>query len=367
MDTISLSKNGQKVPLLPILHIIDSLAVGGAEKVLIGVVNGLPQYKHHVIYLGGADDLVKELPANCFICKLSFYSKLDLPRCITAIRKYIQQHKIGIVHSHLLFSDSMARIACPSNIKLFNSIHSMYTSWGFITRIKIKLLTRMTYKKHHTVIAVSKTALQGFNDVVGIKGSTYILPNFVEDVYLNEKKISARTGKTLRLLAVGNLKKAKNYFYLLEVFRFLPSNIHLDIYGEGKLKKELQKKIDHYKLPVRLCGFSNQLPIILPSYDAFIMGSRWEGCPLSLLEAMASCLPLILSDIPSLREIAGDDAIYFQLNNPQSLVQKLTDISEGRINLEQFVTKNFHKVKQIASKKDYLRKLSAIYSGEYPQ
>ena len=50
------------MPETNILHIIDTLGVGGAEKVMVGCVNGLPELKHHVIYLGGSDAMKKFLP-----------------------------------------------------------------------------------------------------------------------------------------------------------------------------------------------------------------------------------------------------------------------------------------------------------------
>ena len=46
-----------------VLHIIDTLGVGGAEKILVGTVNGLPGFQHHVVYLSGSDEMAENLTA----------------------------------------------------------------------------------------------------------------------------------------------------------------------------------------------------------------------------------------------------------------------------------------------------------------
>src|SRR5688572_3443861 len=96
-----------------VLHVIDTLSVGGAEKLLVGTVNGLSQFNHHVVYLSGSDALAKDLPADCKIVKLNFRSKLDTFRCVKQLRRYIRENDIDIVHSHLVMSTIIARLACP--------------------------------------------------------------------------------------------------------------------------------------------------------------------------------------------------------------------------------------------------------------
>lgn len=347
-----------------ILHIIDTLNVGGAEKLLVGVVNGLPQYRHVVVYLHGDGLLIPALPPHCQVIKLKYSSKLDLPRCAIQLRRIIKRESIDIVHSHLLFSTLIARMACPASCRLITTLHSLPGKIRYNRSRWVKWLDKLTYKKRHEIIAVSEQVFEMHDNIMHFSGTCWVLTNFVEDVFYQPTHKRANFNGTLRLIAVGNLKKAKNYSFLLDAFNHLSPAFQLDIYGSGELKEALQKTINERKLPVRLCGEQHNIHELLLNYDAFIMGSLYEGNPLALLEAMASGVPVILSDIPSLRKVAGDDAVYFNLDDAEALARQLQKVAERRFDLDGMARANQEKVRQMASKKNYLRRLASIYSNQ---
>ena len=132
---------------------------------------------------------------------------------------------------------------------------------------------------------------------------------------------------------------------------------------QDPLKDELQAAIEKFKVNIRLCGMREDIYNILLSYDMYIMSSVYEGCPVSFLEAMASGLPAILSDIPVLREVAGPKSIFFDLNQPDELVSKLKAIAKHEVNLDEYAAANFERVKKIARKDFYLSTLCRIYEA----
>ncbi len=344
-----------------VLHIIDSLSLGGAEKVLVGAVNGLPEFNHHIVYLRTPDTLIKNLPASAKVYKLNYKSKLDIFSCVNDLKKYIEANDIKIVHSHLFLATLIARLACNKNIKLFTTIHSLSSKNYFSQNKFTKWLEKLTYKKRHHVIAICEEVFKDYNECIGIKGPYSILYNYVENVYYtNDYKKMNLNGK-LRLVAVGNLRAPKNYPYLIEVFKKLPANVQLDIYGAGPLHDELQQEIEKNKLNIKLCGVREDIHNVLRQYDAFIMSSVFEGQPISLLEAMASGMPAILSDIPVLREVTNNKAIYYSLNNGDDLVQKINALLNGQINLDEFAQSNFDRAKRIADKENYMNTLHRLY------
>jgi glycosyltransferase involved in cell wall biosynthesis len=346
-----------------LLHIIDTLNIGGAEKLLVGVINGLPAYKHYVVYLSGTAPLSRELNPGCTVINLKYRSRLDFFRCVFRLRKIIRQNSIEIVHSHLFLSTLIARLACPKECRLINSLHSMPGRIRYKRSTFVKWADKLTHRKRHDIIGVSENVLLAHDSMVGFKGRTWVLPNYVSDVYYRETSKQIRPDGQLRLVAVGNLKEAKNYTYLLDAFRFLSSSIQLDIYGDGELREELQHQIDEDNLPVRLCGARDDVHTLLPQYDAFIMSSIYEGHPLALLEAMASGLPVILSDIVALRTVAGKDAVYFNLDNSCDLADLLYRVSRGQMDLNAIAKANSRKVRQIASREMYFRRLTSIYEN----
>jgi glycosyltransferase involved in cell wall biosynthesis len=344
-----------------ILHVIDTLGIGGAEKVMVGTINSLPEFQHHVIYLSGDDTLAKQLPASCKISTLNFRSKLDIVSSVIKLHNYIREHNIQIVHTHLYMATLIARIACPKNVKLFTTIHSLPGKSVF-ARSKMALwLEKLTYRSYHHIIAICHEVYKDYDACIGIKGPSTILYNYVDDSYYRSEYKKMSFNGTFRMVAVGNLKEAKNYPYLLEAFKTMPKNIYLDIYGSGHLQEKLEKDIKKFNLNIKLCGSKSDIQNVLPQYDAFIMTSIYEGQPISLLEAMACGMPAILSDIPVLREVTENKAIFCDLEKVEDLVQKVTAIAKHEVDLDEYAKANFERVKKIASKENYMARLRKIY------
>ena len=344
-----------------VLHIIDTLGIGGAEKVMIGTVNSLPDFQHHVVYLGGSNAMASSLPGSCKTKKLNYRSKFDILRCVIQLRRYIKQNNIEVIHTHLFMATLIARLACPKNVQLFTTIHSMPSKNYFAKRRLAKWMEKITYRSKHHMIAICHEVFNDYNKCIGIKGPYTILYNYVEDIYYATEHRKTSFSETFKMVAVGNLKEAKNYPYLIEAFKKMPANVYLDIYGSGPLHSQLQNEIEKHKLNVKLCGVREDIYNVLPQYDAFIMSSIFEGQPISLLEAMACGMPAILSDIPVLREATNNKAIFYDLNNVNDLVEKVTAIANHQVNLDELAKANFERVKKIASKENYMTMLKKLY------
>jgi len=346
-----------------ILHIIDSLTIGGAEKLLVGTINGLTGIDNHLIYLGGSEALLEDLPARTKVVNLHYKTKADIPRCVIRIRQYIRQNKIEIVHSHMVMASLVARMACPVTVPLFITLHSMVGSRFFGSgRLLPQLAEKLTYKKRHHIIAVSDEVYRDYDRHIGIKGAWSVLPNFVEDHFFQQGLKQMNFQDRIRMITVGSLKPAKNHTYLIEAFKKLPGNIQLDIFGDGPLRKYLQEQISKYRLAINLCGVSKNVHELMHSYDLFLMSSSFEGHPLALLEAMACGMPVAVSDIPVLREATAGKAIYFDLNNVDDFVMKVKDIADHKIDLNGYANDNFEIASKIAAKDRFIDTLKSIYS-----
>jgi glycosyltransferase involved in cell wall biosynthesis len=344
-----------------VLHIIDTLGVGGAEKILVGTVNGLHWFQHHVIYLNGADDMASVLPAGCKIVKLNCRSKFDIPRAALKLRKYIRRNNIDIVHSHLFMATLVARMACPKNIKLFTTIHNLPSKNFFAENPIARWLEKITSNKRHHLIAICHEVFKDYKKNFGIKGEYAILYNYVDESYYAPEYKKMNFNGTFRMVAVGNLKEQKNYKFLIEAFKRMPKNVYLDIYGSGTQEQELRDEIERHHLNINLCGVRKDIQHVLPNYDAFIMSSRFEGQPIALLEAMACGMPAILSDIPVLREVTNNKAVFFSLDTTEDLVRKITAIANHEVDLDEYAKANHERVKKISSRENYMTMLRKLY------
>ena len=192
----------------------------------------------------------------------------------------------------------------------------------------------------------------------------YPLYTFADTKVFNEAAVLPKgPTDTFRLITVGNLKEVKNHHFLLDAFKELRNeNIRLDIYGSGSLKEEIQKKLDELQLKVSLKGQVTNIERQIKKYDLFVMPSLYEGFSISVLEAMAVGMPLLLSDIPSFKEQCDDTAIYFSLNSPSGFIEKLLVLKKDKERLQQLGDAAQKRVLQNFTQEKHIEQLKAIYT-----
>jgi glycosyltransferase involved in cell wall biosynthesis len=345
-----------------ILHVIDSLTTGGAEMLLKNTVNELKDFRHVVVYLNKPDTLRDEFEGEVeFIC-LGHKRRSDLLFTILKLRNVVLEKKPLLVHSHLQTSSICARIATPGSVSLLATLHSSFGKDAFEKSKKSILVERFTLRRRHILIAVSNYVLKDYLHFVPFKGKRFVLHNFLPDQFFSEIG-TRRTDEVTKCVSVGNLKEAKNYHYLLNIFSKLKGkSISLDIYGEGNLREELQKTIDTEGLYVKLCGHVQDTRSIFKNYDLFIQGSVHEGFGISVIEAMASKIPILVTDIPVFKEITGENAHFIPLNDGEGAANILANLSRDQSKREKFVEDAFRYCRMNYSATVYKEKLLCIYN-----
>ena len=345
-----------------ILHIVDSLAHGGAETLVITLLkNLLSEYELHLIVLGKPHTLLSSIPPGINTTLLGFKNFRDIPKCVLFIRRYIKQKEIGIVHSHLYWSNIVSRIATPRQIPVFNCIQNISSQASYTANRFSLYLERFTYSKRHYIIAVSQAVLSDFDQWVGLKGKSIVLYNIIGDEFFTASPKLSFSKENIRLVAVGNLRKQKNYPYLLKAFQSMPPHVSLDIYGTGPLKESIEAEINAHQLNIRLCGLQSNMHQVLRKYDAYVMCSTHEGLSLALMEAMSSGLPAFLSDIPVQRESGENAVVYFDLNNPADFVEKLLVAFNDTEKLKEMSRQGIERAALLARKDNYIKQLEALY------
>jgi glycosyltransferase involved in cell wall biosynthesis len=154
----------------------------------------------------------------------------------------------------------------------------------------------------------------------------------------------------------------KNYAYLLDALNELPRDLQVDIYGEGLERPALERQIATTGVNALLMGIRGDMWNMLPDYDLFVMPSLYEGCPNAAIEAMAVGLPLLLSDIPVMREVSHGSALFFDPRDPRSFADVMRRIRNGEVDLQAMADRGVEIVRRNYLKADYLKRLNAIYA-----
>ena len=346
-----------------IIHVINDLSPGGAELLLINTLKLLPDHEHIVVYLFAGKDLAENFnDQNAELICLHHKGWRSIFSSVRKLKMIIKKRKPTLVHSHLFDSTICARLAVPASVPLVSTLHSLYSKDAFEKNKKSVWAEKFTLKRRHNIIGVSKYVLNDYLKFIPFKGERFVLYNFLPDNFFDLKSTKSSAGH-LKCIAIGNLKEVKNYSYLLEIFSNLrDKNITLDIYGQGNLRNELQEKIDKPGLPVVLRGFAPDTGSLFKNYDLFIQASIHEGFGLSVIEAMASGIPVFLSDIPVFHEISNDLAHFFPLQDSRGAAELLHCLKDNEKKRNQYIEKAYDHCRQKYNEHVYKNKLLEIYS-----
>jgi len=349
-----------------ILHIIDSLSIGGAETLLINANVKLPGFRHVLVHLKEPNVYEGQLSKLPVVC-LGFNNWFSLPRAVIKLRKLIEQHQVSVVHSHLYYSTIVARLACPRGVPLISSYHSLLYNPANRAQYskKLLLLDRLTYCRHHYLLFVSKAVQSLVSRAVGVKGRNEVLYNYVDDKYFADNHCNHREHiPPLRIVMLGNLRPEKNYSTVVQALHQLPSaNLTLDIYGDGTQREALRDTIHQHGLAekITLKGRIEQPDRVLPDYDLYIAASRFEGFGIALAEAMASGLPCLVSDIAAHWEVADDTVVYFDPDDLESLPNKISLLVREPKRMSQMQALSKQRA-ALFRKRSYMERLGNIYN-----
>jgi glycosyltransferase involved in cell wall biosynthesis len=348
-----------------IIHFIFNLGRGGAETMMVRVLPELEEYENIVVTLFPLDHFGSELRCDKLIC-LNLSSLFSLPFAVFKFRRVVKKEKPDIVHTHLFWPTVIARLAVPKKIPLITTIHAFIASSVEYKNWHIRFLDKFTYRRRKSIIiVVAKGALQEYFSFLKLEPyKAYTLYTFVDIGRFNHSAVTpAAPSPVFRVISVGALRTQKNHCYLIDAFAKIKDRpIELHIYGTGNLKQQLQKQIDDTGARVTLEGEVKNIEKIIPQYDLYIMSSGFEGFSLSVLEAMAMCMPLLLSDISSFREQCEGIAEFFPLDDSNELINKISVIAaKGQDELKALGEKGRQRVVNNFTLPQHMEGLRKIY------
>jgi len=347
-----------------VLHVINSLKKGGAENLVLDSIVGFQKYfqesRNYLFVLYGQDEIGIE---NYGFCEVFFGNSSLKKLPITALkwRKRINSHDFDVVHTHLF--DSMVFGRLLGHKKLVHTYHSIDYRKGALHHSPWRIaIDKWTYKNTQSIpVYVSNSVREAVQSQIPAQMKKgIVLPNFCREDFTYSWQL--REKKPFRIIAVGNLREAKNYPFLIEALsEFNSDQCVVDIYGEGKLKRELERLIANTGAPVNLMGAVNISSKLFSQYDLFIMTSRIEGMPVALIEAIASGMPSLLpGHLPVMKEVADQSALYF--SDQKELQNMLKNIIENPSVLSGLSEKTKRQKEQYLLR-NYIQTLKRVYTN----
>lgn len=369
---------------LRILHVITNLKMGGAERLTLDICSQLASTPNTLVTLVLLENEIEyELPTHfkTIILKNKCSLSLKKPHSFdnSEFEAILLDFKPHIIHSHLFESEIISRYSLHKNIRYFTHIHDNIRQFKpRINLLKKKNLTELferwwifnRYKKsNNKFISISRDTTNYSLKYLPkqLHNNIYYLPNSINTSNFSPSN-KIPTNK-IKLIAIGSLVQKKNHTFLIDVVAELINqkmDVELSIIGEGKMKKELEAKIEYFKLQhvIHLVGNRKDIASCLANADIFVHSASYEPFGLVLLEAMASGTPIVSINGKGNKELITNYENGFILDKPSPLefVKKIIELYTNQQLYQQFQKNGVEFSKQFDIK-NYTLKLLNIYKS----
>ncbi len=343
-----------------ILHLTQTLQVGGAEVLLLQYIQtlGFDKYQHYVYSIGPdgpIGDKLRKLNVSLHIgpkiwtIKSPFKFVKSLIKFIYDIRGLLRTEKIQLIQSHTGRANQIGvLVGRLSRIPTFPTVHN---TMAFVDLrhpldpcvIMNKVVDAIIYRLASRVVAVS-------NEVAGIVHATFQLPNtkiitVKNGILYTGGKPPEAIGENdplylpncLRIIAVGALTYQKSIETLINAAAYMLSRdfkkFSILIAGEGVERTKLEVLMEKLQTGdhVKLLGLRHDVLALMKASDVLVMPSRFEGLSIAMIEAMASGLPVIASNAPGLRDYVHNEinGLLFPLEVHTALASCIMRLAEN--------------------------------------
>lgn len=299
--------------LMKILQICSARQLGGGERHLADLANGLAHRGHDVfVAVIPSSPLLAELSAvpKQNIVELPMRNSLNVASALKLAR-FVRQHQIEIVHAHVARDYPLAAMATRrAGARLVLTRHVLFP---------LNRIHKLTLRRTARVIAVSQAVAEGLRaQEIFDPDKIICIHNGIDvDRFAKGRADEPGTDRKLRVGMIGHLapiKGPEDFIRAAAVVCGRRDDVEFIIAGEdksrnGEHRRSLEKLIDELNLneSVRLIGWVEEVARLLPTFDLFVSPSRSEPFGLSIIEAMAGGVAVIASLSEGAREIIDDN------------------------------------------------------------
>jgi glycosyltransferase involved in cell wall biosynthesis len=328
-----------------ILHVINSLAMGGAEKLVADLA---PRQRERgavvrVLALNPAGDAFSYAlrvsgVETSFAC--AHEASPYMPLRVGALRRAIAEFKPDILHAHLSPSFQWCAIAASTLPKgkrprLIATEHAVLNR-----RMASRLLTafdRPIYRRYGAIACVSAEAAAALERWLGPNAARdVVIPNGIElrsfspgGSAPDPGLIAWKAGRFL-IAMTARLVPPKDHATALRALALLPEDYALAFIGEGPERHALEALATSFGVVgrVKFLGSRADIAGLLAASDAYMQSSKDEGFGIAALEAMASGLPVAASAVGGLKALASGAALLVDSGDEAGFAAALKRIRE---------------------------------------
>jgi glycosyltransferase involved in cell wall biosynthesis len=326
-----------------ILHIIPTLDRSGAEKQLTLLATRLPkdQFDVHVCALTrGGPLLASVTEAGIPVEVVGKSSKFD-PSAFWRLKRHVQSLRPQLVQTWLFAANSYGRAAAlAAGVPKIVASERCVDPWKVWHELAIdRWLARRTSR-----IIVNSSGVRDFYVGHGIdEGKFVLIPNGITPVppsAVSRTALLAELGLPAEARLVGAVnrlwpqKRVKDLIWAADLLKVIRGDVHLLVIGDGPhldrlLRFRRQVCIED---KVHFLGHRDDVPRLMPHFDALWLGSEYEGLPNVVMEAMSHAVPVVATDIPGNRDLVvdGETGYLVPLGDRAGFARRTNKLLEDR-------------------------------------
>jgi sugar transferase (PEP-CTERM/EpsH1 system associated) len=317
---------------LSIVHIVETLEIGGAEHVVVALASRQLQDGHDVSIAclfreGPLAHKARSLGITVMDCRKR--PGLDV-LAVIRLRQWLRARRVQVLHSHNAVAHYYGIFASRRlNVEtVINTQHGMAENLAH-RRLEWLFKRSMPFT-HHAVSVCDAARRQFIRRGIIPKNKAVTVVNGIDLSNARPANAKAKADllsslglapESLVFGTVGRLNPIKDQISLIRAFAGLQGNLDanrthapaasesvLILVGDGPAREALIAEIEQLKLTqrVRLLGSRDDVPKILASFDVFVLSSLSEGYSLALVEAASAGLPIIATDVGGNAEIVHE-------------------------------------------------------------
>lgn len=297
-----------------VLHMIGSLNVGGSQAMMMNLLGAIDRSRVEIDFVIDHPnelyfaDMARSLGAKIYV--MPAFSGKNALTIKKAWKEFFEEHtEYRVLHSHVRsYASIFIPVAKKMGVKTIIHSHSTSNGGGIKSLVK-KIMQYPLRRRADYFFGCSQRSGEWLFGKKIVKGDRYFnLPNSIDvsKFHFDENirdgvRCLLKLGDKRTFIHVGRLHEAKNHEFLIDVFSKIhdtdPNTVLLCL-GDGDLMKPVCEKIAALGLTdsVKMLGSHPDIERYLMAADVFLFPSRWEGVPVTVVEAQAAGLPCIVSD-----------------------------------------------------------------------
>jgi glycosyltransferase involved in cell wall biosynthesis len=323
-----------------VVWLVKGLGPGGAERLLVSAAGAhdRTEFEIEVVYLlPWKDQLVSELEALGVHCTcLDVRDERDV-RWASRFRHLLQAHQPDIVHAHSPYAASVGRLVVRSLPRqqrpaLISTEHNPWSTFKAPTRYA----NAWTARLDDAVLAVSDEARDSMSSRQ--RERTEVLVHGIDvntAAELRSERAAVRDelgveDDTVLIGTVANYHPKKDWPNVLQAARLLADRgvaVQVCAVGQGPLEAQVDALYRELGLEgvVTLTGYRPDAVRVMAGCDVFVLGSKWEGLPVALMEAAALGLPIVATSVGGIPDAFRDgvDAVLVPPGSADALADAL--------------------------------------------